>query len=36
MAEVECVVVKSDSFGRLHASPFRIDVGFIVHAYMHQ
>lgn len=36
VAEVEYTSVKGDNLGRLHAFPFRIDVVYIVHAFMHQ
>jgi hypothetical protein len=35
VTEVECGLVKSNSFGRLHALSFRIDVGATVHAFVH-
>jgi hypothetical protein len=35
LAGMECIIVKSNSFGRSHALSFQIDVGTTVHAFMH-
>jgi hypothetical protein len=35
LISMECSIVKNNSFGRLHAHSFQIDVGNTVHAFMH-